>query len=203
MERIICIIIGYIFGLFQTAFIFGKVFKHMDIRTEGSGNSGTTNAFRVMGKKAGIAVFIGDFLKVVIAFFIARLLFGGLNFSMYAALGCVLGHTFPFYMGFKGGKGIACSLGLMLCISPVLAVVTYLIGFCVFKVKSYISLASLTMAAVFPILMAFCLLGGIMGFDIESVVIMFIISALAFYKHKKNISRLLSGTENKFSVKKE
>lgn len=203
MERLICLIIGYILGLFQTAFIFGKVFKHMDIRNEGSGNSGTTNAFRVMGKKAGIAVFIGDFLKVVIAFFAARLLFGEIHFSMYAALGCVLGHTFPFYMGFKGGKGIACSLGLMLCISPTLAVVTYLIGFCVFKAKSYVSLASLVMIIVYPVLMALCLFGGIMDFNGEAVIIMFIIAALAFYKHRENISRLINGKENKFSVKKE
>lgn len=203
MARLICLLTGYILGLFQTAFIFGKVFNNIDIRKQGSGNSGTTNAFRVMGKKAGIAVFIGDFLKVVIAFFLAKLLFKELQFSMWAALGCVLGHTFPFYMGFKGGKGIACSLGLMLCISPTLAIVTYIMGFCVFKAKGYVSLASLVMITVFPILMALCLLGGIMNFNLEAVIIMFIISALAFYKHRENILRLLSGTENKFSVKKE
>ncbi len=198
MEKIICLALGYVIGLFQTAYIIGRVFNHIDIREQGSGNSGTTNAFRVMGKKAGILVFLGDFFKLVIAYLLARLIFGEGVYSMYAAVGCILGHVFPFYMGFKGGKGIACSLALMLCINPLLALVTYVIGFIVFKIWHYVSLASLTMTAVYLLLM---IIKG--GFGTESVILMLIAVLLAFYKHKENIVRLIHGEENKFSVKKE
>ncbi|MCD8090331.1 MAG: glycerol-3-phosphate 1-O-acyltransferase PlsY [Clostridiales bacterium] len=197
MEKVICLALGYVIGLFQTAYIIGKVFNHIDIREQGSGNSGTTNAFRVMGKKAGIAVFIGDFLKLVIAYFLARLIFGEGVYSMYAAVGCILGHIFPFYMNFHGGKGIACSLALMLCINPLFALITYVIGFIVFKLKHYVSLASLVMVAVYPLLMIFT---GEYGE--EYIFLMVIAAVVAFYKHKDNIIRLIHGEENKFSVKK-
>ncbi|MCD7905562.1 MAG: glycerol-3-phosphate 1-O-acyltransferase PlsY [Clostridiales bacterium] len=197
MEKIICLALGYVIGLFQTAYIFGRVFGHIDIREQGSGNAGTTNAFRVMGKKAGVLVFIGDFLKLVIAFFLARLIFGEGAYSMYGAVGCILGHIFPFYMGFKGGKGIACSLALMLCINPLLVLVTYIIGFVVFKIWHYVSLASLTMVAVYLLLMIFA---G--NYGREHIFLMLTAVLLAFYKHRENIIRLINGEENKFSVKK-
>ncbi len=206
VDRLICLILGYVIGLFQSAYIFGKVFMNIDIRNSGSGNSGTTNAFRVMGKKAGILVFLGDLLKVILAYTVASLIFGGSGtfvggglyyYGIYGALGCILGHNFPFYMGFKGGKGIACTLGLMLCINLYLALLAYLIGFIVFKLKNYVSLASLTMVTVYPILMIIC-----RGFETESIILMFVIALLAFYKHKENIKRLISGTENKFSINK-
>ncbi|MCD7777654.1 MAG: glycerol-3-phosphate 1-O-acyltransferase PlsY [Clostridiales bacterium] len=214
--KIICLALGYVLGLFQTSYIIGKVFNHVDIREQGSGNAGTTNAFRVLGKKAGIMVFIGDFLKLVIAYFLARLIFGEGVFSMYAAVGCVLGHIFPFYMGFKGGKGIACSLALMLCINPVFALVTYIIGFIVFKIWHYVSAASLTMVVVYPLLMALAYLYGqesliISGnfgiylglYGLENIILMLIITVITYYKHRENIARLIHGEENKFSVKKK
>ncbi len=206
IDRLICLILGYAIGLFQSAYIFGRIFMNIDIRNSGSGNSGTTNAFRVMGKKAGILVFIGDFLKVIIAYTIASLLFDGNGtftdggfyyYGIYGALGCILGHNFPFYMGFRGGKGIACSLGLMLCINLYIALLTYVIGFIVFQLKRYVSLASLAMVAVFPIIMMLC-----RAFEAESVILMLVVALLAFYKHKDNIKRLINGTENKFSIKK-
>lgn len=109
MERIICLVIGYVFGLFQTAFIYGKA-HGIDIRQHGSGNAGTTNALRVLGKKAGLIVFLGDVLKTVLAMVICRLLFRNSApqmlplLSLYAGAGAILGHNFPFYMKFKGGK---------------------------------------------------------------------------------------------------
>lgn len=207
MERLICLAIGYVIGLFQTAYIFGRLFMHQDIRKSGSGNSGTTNAFRVMGKKAGVIVFLGDFLKVILAFCLASLLFDGKGtfisgshyyIGIYAALGCILGHNFPIYMGFKGGKGIACTLGLMLCINAPLALVTWLIGFVIFKIKHYVSLSSLCMVIIYPVLMLLY-----HRFEGESVILMLAIAALAFFKHRENIQRLINGTENKFSIKKK
>ena len=107
MERIICILIGYVFGLFQTGYFYGMT-KHVDIRKHGSGNAGTTNALRTLGWTAGVITFIGDCLKCVLAVVVVHLLFGQNEnialLSMYAGMGAVLGHNFPFYLKFKGGK---------------------------------------------------------------------------------------------------
>ena len=116
MERIICLVIGYAFGLLQTGYLVGKM-NHIDIRKEGSGNAGSTNALRVMGWKAGVMTFAGDVLKCVAAIVAVRLIFKGSEclplLSMYAGMGATLGHNFPFYLKFKGGKGIAVMAGLI------------------------------------------------------------------------------------------
>ena len=135
MERVICLAIGYVFGLFQTAFIYGKM-NHIDIREHGSGNAGTTNALRVLGKKAGLIVFLGDVFKCFFAVELVRLLFKHTYpdilplLSLYAAAGAILGHNFPFYLQFKGGKGIAATAGLILAFHwPFLIVNTGLLYF--------------------------------------------------------------------------
>ena len=106
MERIACLFIGYLFGMFQTSYLIGK-YHHMDIRQYGSGNAGTTNTLRVLGTKAGLIVLAGDILKCILAIAAVRLLFaGGVHedmyylLAMYAALGAILGHDYPFYLGF-------------------------------------------------------------------------------------------------------
>ena len=116
MERLVCLAVGYVCGLLQTGYIVGKM-NHIDIRKQGSGNAGTTNALRVIGWKAGILTFFGDVLKCVAAVVITCLLFRGSDclplLAMYAGAGVTLGHNFPFYMNFKGGKGIAVMAGLV------------------------------------------------------------------------------------------
>lgn len=117
MERLICLVMGYVFGLFQTGYLYSRS-KHMDIRNYGSGNSGSTNVLRVMGKKAGLVVFLGDAGKMILACLLTRVIFRSQPESLYLYLlytgfGVILGHNFPFYMGFKGGKGIAASAGLL------------------------------------------------------------------------------------------
>ena len=108
MGRVICLVMGYVFGLFQTGYLYGKM-NHIDIRNYGSGNSGTTNALRVMGKKAGLIVFAGDFLKTVFACLAARIIFKGSPdtdlYVLYAGLGVVLGHNFPVLLKLQGRKG--------------------------------------------------------------------------------------------------
>jgi len=111
MERLICVVIGYLFGLFQTGYFYGKL-KHIDIRQHGSGNAGTTNALRTLGWTAGAITFLGDCLKCVAAVAVVYWLYGSTHdnislLAMYAGMGAVLGHNFPFYLKFKGGKGIA------------------------------------------------------------------------------------------------
>ena len=117
LERVICVAIGYLFGLFQTSYLYGRA-NHMDIREHGSGNAGTTNALRTMGKKAGALTLLGDCLKCVLAIWVVRILYRGDHadilplLSMYAGAGCILGHNFPIYLNFRGGKGVAASVGL-------------------------------------------------------------------------------------------
>lgn len=210
MFRIACLIIGYCFGCLQSAYILGRLIGKIDIREYGSGNAGFTNTTRVLGKKVGIVVFLIDLFKIIAAYIICSLIFDGdgsfvngnsLLPGLYAGIGAVLGHNFPFYLGFRGGKGIACTLGLMLCVDWQIALITYAIGFVVFLAKRYISLSSLTMALVYPILMI--ITRNIYGFGIEEILLMFVLCILAYFKHKSNIERLLNGTENKFGSKKK
>ena len=124
IKVIICLVLGYIFGCFQTGYFYGKLFKGIDVRNYGCGNAGTTNTLRTLGKPAGYIVFLGDALKAVFAVWIVRyLLFPGLGdvtkiLETVTALGVVIGHNYPFYMHFKGGKGIAATFGCFLGLLP-------------------------------------------------------------------------------------
>lgn len=219
MERIICIVIGYIFGLFQTGYIYGKL-NHVDIRDYGSGNAGTTNAMRVLGKKAGIITYLGDCFKAVAASLVICAIFRNessvflFTLKLYGGLGVVLGHNFPFYMGFKGGKGIAASSGVILGLWDFKLTVIALITFAIVTIVSkYVSLGSLMMMAgffvEFVVFNELNMLGlhGNMHFGgknrIEMYLVVFVIVALAFVKHRTNIERLINGNERKIGQKKE
>jgi len=199
MFRIYAILIGYAFGLFQTGYIIGRL-KGIDIREHGSGNSGTSNANRVLGSKAGALVFVGDIVKTVLAFLVAVLLFyegtiGYVRPGMYAGLGAVLGHNFPFYLKFKGGKGIACTLAIILMVDWRIALITFTIGFLLILVFRYTSLASLTMVSLGAVLIL------VFGYHWEAIAISFGLAVLGCILHHENIGRLISGTERKFSIK--
>ena len=133
VARIIALLIGYGFGLFQTGYLYGKS-KGIDIRKQGSGNAGTTNSLRVLGWKAGIITFAGDLLKAVFAVLLVKLIFHGTYgadtkvLELYAGFGTVLGHNFPCYLQFRGGKGIACTTGVILAVCPP-AVICCAVGF--------------------------------------------------------------------------
>ena len=207
MERIICLVIGYVLGLFQTAYFYGKA-HGIDIRKYGSGNSGTTNALRVLGTKAGLIVLLGDCLKCIIAVVIARLVFGASHPDMvyllclYAATGAILGHNFPFYMGFKGGKGIAAMAGLILSFHPYFVVVGVILFFGTFFTTHYVSLGSLLVYAGFMIEMVVCgQIGVFEGMTQAQLYEMYAVAAfltiMAYWKHRENIRRLLHGEERK------
>ena len=214
MERVICLIIGYVFGLFQTGYIYGKL-HHVDIRQYGSGNAGTTNAMRILGKKAGIITYLGDMLKAILASLTVHALFSGSHqdimflLTMYTGMGVVLGHNFPFYMGFRGGKGIAASSGVIFALFDwrliVCMVVTFLVITAIWR---YVSLGSICfMAGFFIELIVFGQLGFIRNLQqaerVETYIVGFCFSALAIYKHRSNIVRLLQGTERKLGEKKQ
>lgn len=217
MERLICLAVGYVCGLFQTGYLVGKM-NHIDIRKEGSGNSGTTNALRVLGWKAGIFTFLGDVLKCVAAYFIVRFMYRGSDclplLVMYAGAGVTLGHNFPFYMNFKGGKGIAVMAGLVFINSVwhmpqslFLILVMALFFFIPVIVTRYISVGSLCAYTAFLIEMI--LFGQWGWFDMEAGYcyelygIAVLLTALAWYRHRENIKRLVKGTENKFGSKRK
>ena len=212
MERLICLVIGYICGLFQTGYIYGKL-HHIDIRQHGSGNAGTTNALRTLGWKAGVITFLGDCLKCVFAVFVAWLLFGKSHermfelLAMYAGVGAVLGHNFPFYLQFKGGKGIAATAGILLAVNPKVAIVAYLTFIVIVVATRYVSLGSIILVIMFAIGMV--VQGEIFGTTLtvperyELYAFSIFLTILAIYKHKENIKRLLHGTENKLSFSKK
>lgn len=213
MERVICLVIGYVFGLFQTAYFYGKA-HGIDIRQHGSGNSGTTNALRVLGTKAGIIVLLGDCLKCMAAIFVAKLIFGGSHpqevylLSLYAAAGAILGHNFPFYMGFKGGKGIAATAGLVLSFHPYFIPVGVVLFFATFFTTHYVSLGSLLVYAGLMIQMVVCGQMGVFG-DVPQAVlyemyaVTFFLAAMAYWKHRENIVRLIHGNERKTYLSKK
>lgn len=208
MERVISILIGYVFGLFQTGYIYGMM-NHVDIRKHGSGNAGTTNALRTLGWRAGATTFIGDCLKCVLAVVVVRLLFAQNDnvqlFAIYAGLGAVLGHNFPFYLKFKGGKGIAATAGLILAINPIMFLTVAVVFFAIVWFTQYVSLGSLVIMILFVVeVVIYGQMGGI-GLSVpelyEFYVIAFILAAMAFYRHRANIKRLLTGTENKTNLR--
>ena len=201
MIRILCLIIGYLFGCIQTAYLTGKKIAHIDIRDYGSGNAGTTNIARELGFKTGAFVFLMDVLKAVIAFMICSkiLPFTGTDrqlLGFYAGLGVILGHNYPVFLKFKGGKGIASSLGVILCVDWRAALIIFAAGVVLIAVTRYISLGSVVMLTLFPILTL------LLGNGAECVVLAIILAMLAIFQHRGNLKRLLSGTERKFSFTK-
>ena len=217
MERLICLAVGYVCGLFQTGYLVGKM-NHMDIRKKGSGNAGTTNALRVLGWKAGVITFFGDVLKCVAAFLVTYFMYRGSDvmplLAMYAGAGVTLGHNFPFYMNFKGGKGIAVMAGLVvvnsfwhLPASLLLIPITLACFLVPVVVTRYISVGSLAAYTVFWIAMV--MIGRMGWFQMETArcyelyIVLFLLTALAWYRHRQNLKRLANGTENKFGAKKK
>lgn len=209
MERIICLAIGYICGLLQTGYLVGKM-NHVDIRKEGSGNAGSTNALRVMGWKAGAMTFAGDVIKCLAAVLIARYIYRDTEYvpllAMYAGMGATLGHNFPFYLKFKGGKGIAVLAGLVLATGFVMVPIPLTAFLIAVLLTRYVSLGSLLASSMFFLEVLFY--GQLGGFDMafryrmELYVLVFLLMVLAWVRHKENIKRLLAGTENPFRSKK-
>ena len=206
--RIICLLIGYAFGCIQTAYITGRIAQDIDIREHGSGNAGMTNVLRTIGRRAGVIVFTSDVLKAIAAFVIAALIFNGggsffadglpMHPGLYAGLGAVLGHNFPFFLKFKGGKGISTTLGVMLVLDWRAAVIVYVVGAIIIALTKYISLGSITMVALFPILLLV-----FFGHGAETIVVMVILAAMAIFLHRGNVQRLLAGNERKVELWKK
>lgn len=206
IERLSCLLIGYVFGLFQTSYIIGKIHK-TDIREHGSGNAGTTNALRTFGKKAGALTLLGDCMKCILAIVVVRLLFAERGadimplLCIYAAAGCILGHNFPITLGFRGGKGIAASVGFLIAFDWRLFVICAVLFFALFFTTHYVSLCSLSCYILALVAMIVRGESGGYGMDrvhtTEMYLVMVFLACLAFWRHRANIIRLTKGTENK------
>lgn len=211
--RFLCLIIGYACGLLETGVLYGKA-KGIDIREHGSGNSGTTNALRVLGKKAGLVVFIGDFCKSFIPCLIVNLVgrhfFADtyLLYVLYIGFGAVLGHNFPFYLNFKGGKGVATTAGTIVgLLSGWMILILLILFVAAVAVSRYVSLGSILLMIEFTVLYFIFAINGFLCFNpqiassktamIESMILVVLFSGLAIYKHKANILRLKNHEENK------
>ncbi len=213
MERVICVVIGYVFGLFQTGFLYGKS-QQMDIREHGSGNAGTTNVLRTMGVKAGLVTFLGDFFKCILAVILAKFIFRESHpdmlplLGLYAGLGAVLGHNFPFYLKFKGGKGVATSAGLLCATNIWIALIAMGTFIVVVAITKYVSVASIVLIIIFAIgIITYGQMDGFMlgqqSYNYEMYAIAIFLMILTIIKHKANIKRLLAGTESKITDKKK
>jgi glycerol-3-phosphate acyltransferase PlsY len=203
---------GYVFGLFQTGYLYGRS-KGIDIRNAGSGNAGTTNSLRVLGWKAGLITFVGDLGKAMLAVLAAWAIFHGKYadgvkvLELYAGFGAVLGHNFPFFLHFKGGKGIAATSGVILAVCPIAAPICLILFILAVALTRYVSLGSILVVCAYLVQV---LIFGQLGYLqpkgellIEFYVVSACFTAMALWRHRTNIKRLLSGTENKFGSKKK
>lgn len=204
--RFVCLAIGYAFGLFQTAYILGKS-KGIDIREHGSGNAGTTNAMRIMGTKAGLTVFLGDMLKSLLALLLVGFLFGHSHpeavylLKVWTFAGVVLGHDYPFYMNFRGGKGVAVVAGFIFGFHWTFIPTGILLFFVPYLTTKYVSLGSLLLylGTFIQLVIEGCtgMFGNLGPMLPEIIIIQGILTFMAWYRHRENIGRLLAGKERK------
>lgn len=199
MTVILALLSGYLLGSIPSSVWVGKYFFNIDIREHGSKNAGATNTFRVLGKTAGSFVFAIDVLKGVLPVLFVSLFADASDsesFAMYsilAGVAAVVGHVLPLYAGFKGGKGVATSFGVLLAIAPLSATICLFIFLLVWFAFNYVSLGSITAAFFFPLIQYFLYPNQPMATFIFSIVM----SILVIFAHKKNLSRLKNGIETK------
>lgn len=208
MYNFIYVIIGYFVGCIQSAYLVGRFLGKIDIREHGSGNAGSTNVLRVMGKKAGALTFLGDILKPLLALIICSLIFKinpqisviypRIDLVMYGGMGVIIGHNWPVFLKFKGGKGVASAIGVILILLDWrIIILSYAVGILTIAITKYVSVGSVLFSISLPILFS------MFAYSVEYIVIATIIMLLIVYKHIPNIQRLLKGTENRLGTKIE
>ena len=200
MNLVIIALGAFLLGSIPTGYLVARA-KGIDIRQHGSGNIGATNVFRTLGKPVGILVFVIDALKGFAAVWLASRFGGGSDWPVIiAAVGAIAGHNYTPWLGFKGGKGIATSAGVLIALMPWAVLAIALVWFAVFFATRYVSLASISAAAALPAAVGalwFYGCGGsapLLGFSV-------LIAALAIWRHRSNIERLMAGTEHRFDRK--
>lgn len=202
---LIAAVVAYLFGSIPSAVWYGKKFHNIDVREHGSKNAGATNTFRVLGRKAGLIVFLLDLIKGALASLIPVILIQlelapsnwRVEMQLVAGLIAIIGHIFPVFAGFKGGKGVATLTGMVLCIHPEAVGLCALVFLVVFLSTGYVSLGSISGAMAFPIF----LISRVFGQPDSTLVIFGLVMFVAIVlTHKKNIRRLINGEENKIKL---
>ncbi len=206
MDFIIFGLIAYILGSIPTAVWIGKVYYNIDVRKHGSFNAGATNTFRVLGKKPGIIVLLIDVVKGSIAVLLPYFVLGTsienerlVLIQILTAILAVVGHVFPVFANFDGGKGVATSLGVIIGLHPPAALICFLFFFVVFLLSKYVSLGAIVGAFMFPVLINFV-------FEVDSFwlrLFSVILGAIVIITHKKNIIRIIKKEENKMNLLKK
>ena len=190
-------VIAYLLGSFSTGLVWARIKNGPNLREVGSKSTGASNVLRTMGLKSGVITFVGDVLKALLACWIGQLL-GGHTGAMVAGLFVILGHNWPCFHGFKGGKGVASSCAVMLMTYPIPALISYVVAIAIIAVTRFISLGSMILLTLFAVLVIFTC-----GGDWFAIVWAIVLAALCVYRHRANIGRLIAGTENKLGSKKK
>jgi len=196
IRYLICALIAYLLGSISTGILYSKYFLGQDVRTAGSQNAGASNMLRVHGLRPGVITYVGDCFKAILSIVLGKLL-AGQNGAMIAGLFVVLGHNWPVFFSFKGGKGIACCSAVFILCYPVWGIISVAAGILVIIFTRYISLGSMVMTVVFALLTI--IFESLWPVGVWSILLM----ALAIYRHRGNVSRLLNGTERKIGKREE
>ena len=203
-------VIGYLLGSINTGIIISRAFFHDDVRTHGSGSAGMTNMLRTYGKAAAAGTAAGDVLKGVVSALLGGMLFAALGVGLVpvcgrylAGMAAMLGHMFPIYFGFKGGKGVLCAAGAVVATLPQLVLALLVVFLIQFAFTRIVSLGSILVAAVYPFFALWLLLvSGVRGGSlVVCVLCAFGMAGMVIYMHRSNISRLRNGTEYRFTKK--
>ena len=197
-------VIAYLIGSVNFSVIISKKMAGFDLREKGSKNAGTTNMLRTVGKKAAAITLICDILKGVVAVVLAKLISGSVNEAIatqIAAVLVVIGHTFPIFFGFKGGKGVATSIGILLVMNWQIGLICLSYGIVIIALTRMVSLGSISAAILFPILTIF-IDEHYIAEGANFIIFGIVIAAIILFNHRANIKRLNNGTENRISFKK-
>ena len=196
LKWILVLVVSYLLGCIQTGVIISGA-QHVDIRAHGSKSTGTTNVFRVLGAKASLVTFVGDVLKGVLACLLGLWLLGNTGASL-AGIAVVLGHMYPVFYKFKGGKGVATSLGTSLVLNPLLGLILLAVSAGGISITHVVSIFSIVSLVAFGLINPFLCKG-----DVAEIVYSIVLALLVVWAHRTNIKRLLSGTENKLDFSRK
>ncbi len=208
---VLCVVVPYLLGSLNFAVIISKQRYKDDVRTHGSGNAGATNMLRTHGKSAAVLTLLGDLLKAVVSVVFALFIMPGDGFAYIAGLCCMLGHAFPLYYKFKGGKGVVVAAGTMLVLNPMVFLICIVVWLILILLTRYVSLAAIVAAILFPLLNFFLYVKDyfmVDGVDVVpysfliKTIFSVIMGVLIVWLHRANIVRLMRGEENKIGAKK-
>jgi glycerol-3-phosphate acyltransferase PlsY len=194
--KFLYLVFAYLCGSIPFAYIVTKIVKNVDIRKIGSGNPGTTNVFRTIGKNTGIVVFVFDTLKGFVPVFFAMFIDNSFFYSVAVSVVVIVGHMFTIFLNFKGGKGVATGFGVFLALMFLPCFVAFTVFGLVFLFSGYVALGSIAAAVTLPLAVYFT------GYWLEPIIFSFVVAMFIIYKHKANIIRLKNGSESRFKILK-